>query len=64
MEIGEKVKFLGCCEAQHNWGSHTGDLSKLKIGKKYKVIKIEVHGWHTKVFIDGIEGSFNSVCFE
>jgi len=25
---------------------------------------VEVHSWHTKVFLKGFKGSFNSVCFK
>ena len=64
MKMGKKVTFTGCSEEQRKWGSYTGDISKLKVGNKYKVKDVEIHTWHTKVFLEGIEGSFNSVCFE
>ena len=59
-----KVKFIGCSEAQHEWGNHTGDYTKLKIGKTYTVREKEIHSWHTKIYLEEIAGSFNSVCFE
>ena len=34
------------------------------IGKKYKVVDIKVHSQHTKIKLKGIEGWFNSVCFQ
>ena len=34
------------------------------IGKKYKVVNIKVHSQHTKLRLEGIEGWFNSVCFQ
>jgi len=47
-----------------NLGSHTGDVSELVVGEKYIVEKEEIHSWHTKVFLKGIDGSFNSTCFD
>ena len=64
MKEGKKVKFIGCSEDQHRWGSHTGDYKNLIIGKKYTVERIEVHSYHTKVWLMGIDGCFNSVCFK
>lgn len=64
MKIGDKVTFTGCSEEQRKWGSYTGDVSKLEVGKNYKVANVEVHSWHTKVFLEGIEGCFNSICFK
>ena len=55
--------FIGCSKEQHNWGGHTGDHESLEIGKEYKVEKREVHSFHTKIFLKGFDGSFNSVCF-
>jgi hypothetical protein len=56
--------FKGSSEEQERWGSYTGNHKKLVVGKEYTIIKEEVHTWHTKVFLEGIEGSFNSACFE
>jgi hypothetical protein len=58
------VKFTGCHESQHNWGNHTGNVDELTIGQSYEIDRIDVHSWHTKVYLVGIKGSFNSVCFE
>ena len=58
-----KVKFIGCSDDQHNWGGHTGNYKELIVGNVYTIDKIEVHSWHTKYWLSGIEGSFNSVCF-
>ena len=59
-----KVKFTGCSEAQAKWGSCTGNHNSLSIGTTYELDHTEPHSWHTKVFLVGVEGSFNSVCFE
>lgn len=61
---GTIVTFTGCSEEQHRFGSHTGDFKQLEIGKKYVIEKTEVHTMHTKVYLQNIEGCFNSVCFE
>jgi hypothetical protein len=62
--MDKDVVFTGCSEAQHSWGSHTGDFEGLVVGSVYNVEKVEVHSWHTKLYLKGIKGSFNSVCFE
>lgn len=62
--IGKRYKFKGCSEIQKSWGNYTGDITELVVGREYKVINIEVHSWHTKIYLEGLEGSFNSVCFE
>lgn len=59
-----KVIYKGSSKEQRNWGSYTGNYEKLVIGRKYTIIKEEVHTFHTKVFLAEVEGSFNSVCFE
>lgn len=58
------VIFIGCSEDQRRLGNHTGDASKLVVGNNYQIEKEEVHSQHTKVYLVGFEGSFNSVCFE
>jgi len=62
--MDDKVIFLGCSASQKRFGSHTGDITKLVIGETYTVTKKEVHSYHTKLYIEGFSGSFNSVCFE
>jgi len=63
-EEGTKVKFIGASESQRNWGSYTGNWDDLKKGKKYIIDHTEVHSSHTKVYLKGINGNFNSVCFK
>lgn len=58
------VVFTGCTKEQCRFGGHTGDPNKLVIGKTYNVVAQEVHSWTTKYYLEGYEGSFNSVCFE
>ena len=60
----KKVKYIGCSKEQINWGGNDDPRTMLKVGEIYEVAKEEVHSWHTKIFLVGIEGKFNSVCFE
>lgn len=59
-----KVKFIGCSEDQIRWGSNDDPNNILKIGEIYELDKKEVHSWHTKYYLKGVKGKFNSVCFE
>lgn len=61
--IGENVKFIGCSKEQISWGNNDTP-HMLIIGKVYKIEKVEVHSQHTKVSLEGVEGRFNSVCFD
>lgn len=63
--VGQNVVFTGCSEDQSKWGYGYIDASVLTVGAVYWVSKIEVHSWHTKVWLgEGDLGPFNSVCFE
>lgn len=64
ISVGSRVKFIGCSLEQQRWGSNTPVKGKLVNGRKYIISDIEKHTWHTKVSLDGIDGKFNSVCFE
>lgn len=66
----KKYRFNGVhndpesAQAQVNWGGHADPRGLLEVGKAYEVYRIEVHTWHTKVFLVGFPGkSFNSVWF-
>ncbi len=63
MEIGSTVVFTGCSEEQRKWGSHA-DHSVLTVGAEYTVENLSVHSYHTKVWVYGKSGHFNSVCFD
>jgi hypothetical protein len=45
------------------WGGNDDPGRFLTIGKSYRVLDVEIHSSHTKVFLEGIEGKFNSVSF-
>lgn len=64
MNVGDTVIFTGCSEDQHRWGNQTGNLEELILGSGYVVEQIKIHSHHTKVYLVGISGSFNSVCFD
>ena len=58
------VKYNGeASDEQVNWGSNTDPRGLLNTENVYKVINVEVHSWHTKYYLEGIEGKFNSVHF-
>jgi L-ascorbate metabolism protein UlaG (beta-lactamase superfamily) len=59
-----KVVFTGCSDHQRRWGNNAGDTDKLEVGKVYEVQEVEVRSWHTKYYLEGFKGSFNSVCFD
>lgn len=59
-----KVKYIGASDVQVQWGNCDDPRDVLIKGEVYEVEKEEVHTWHTKLYLAGIEGRFNSVCFE
>lgn len=63
-KVGDKVKYTGCSIEQVRWGDNTNPEGILVEGDVYYLEKIEIHSWHTKFYLRGIKGKFNSVCFE
>jgi hypothetical protein len=63
IQIGDTVEFIGCTVEQQKWGGNDIPHALVVCGK-YKVKNVEVHNWHTKIELEGIEGKFNSVCFK
>lgn len=63
-EVGNEIKFIGCSKEQINWGNNDDPTDILLVGETYKVSKVEVHSQHTKIYLEGIVGRFNSVCFD
>ena len=61
---GDKVIFIGSCKEQVKWGNNSDPTGILTEGNTYIVEKEEVHSWHTKLYLEGIVGKFNSVSFE
>lgn len=59
------VMYTGATDEQVRWGSNSDPRGMLEEGKKYKLVDIEVHSWHTKYTLEGFPGmQFNSVSFE
>lgn len=53
-------------DEQVKWGNCADPRGLLVIGETYEVERVEVHSWHTKVFLVGVDSGrgFNSVSFE
>ena len=61
--LSGKVKCIS--DYENNWGSCEPIKGNLEVGKVYTVDRIEVHSWHTKVWLKEVPGKvFNSVHFE
>ena len=61
---GDFVKFIGCTKEQVAWGSNTDPQDLLVYGGVYYVQELIVKSSHSKLVLRGVEGKFNSVCFE
>lgn len=61
---GDYVKFIGCTREQINWGNNTDPEDLLVYGGVYFVQEMIIKSSHTKLILRGVEGKFNSVCFE
>jgi hypothetical protein len=61
---GDNVRYTGSIEEQVRWGSNDNPTGILIEGDVYYVERVEMHSWHTKLYLRGIRGKFNSVCFE
>lgn len=59
-----KVKYLGCTDDQAKWGSGQDPRKSLVEGQVYELEFEDEHSWHTLYYLEGIDGGFNSVCFE
>ena len=63
MKKGDTVIFTGATEEQIKWGGNDDPNQFLKVGDKAIIEAKEVHSWHTKLYLVGIPGMFNSVSF-
>jgi hypothetical protein len=63
-KVGDKVKYLGSIEEQVRWGNNDNPTGVLFEGDIYCVERVEIHSWHTKLYLRGFYGKYNSVCFE
>jgi len=65
LDAGDKIKFLGeVSDEQVEWGSHKDPRGLLEKDGIYTIKKVEIHSWHTDIFIEEMDGSFNSVWFD
>lgn len=61
---GARVRCISVDEVQSRWGNCDNAHEHLTVGNEYTVEKVDVHSWHTKVFLKEIPGkAFNSVQF-
>jgi hypothetical protein len=61
---GDRVIYIGCIDEQVSWGASNDDPRKLLIeGNIYQIEKVEVHSYHTKLYLRDVCGKFNSVSF-
>jgi hypothetical protein len=60
-----KVVYTGADDDQVRWGSCADPRGLLVEGETYEVEREDVHSWHTKLFLKGVDSGrgFNSVCF-
>jgi len=58
-----KVIYTGCDDDQVRWGGNSDPRGILVEGNTYEVEDYEIHSWHTKLKLVGVDGKFNSVCF-
>lgn len=63
-EGGERVRYVGASDTQVNWGGCDDPRLLMEDGDEFILEDVEVHSYHTKVRLEGVEGQFNSVCFE
>ncbi len=60
---GDAVVYTGASDTQVNWGGNDDPRPILEEDQEYLIDYVEVHSWHTKVKLIGIQGLFNSVSF-
>lgn len=61
---GDKVVFVSAADSQISWGGCDDPRPILNNGETYEVESTDVHSWHTKVKLVGIDGLFNSSHFD
>ena len=62
---GDRVLYLGSSDEQVRWGAGNDDPRTVLIeGDIYQIEKVEVHSYHTKISLRGVQGKFNSVSFK
>lgn len=59
-----KAVYKGCSDEQVAFSGYDDPRLSLREGREYEVEDVYIHSWHTEIKLVGIEGRFNSVCFE
>ena len=62
--MNKTVVFKESSQSQVMWGGNSDPTDVLIVGQTYEVEDEEVHSWHTKLKLVGVDGWFNSVSFE
>lgn len=64
--FNSRVRKLKCVSNEdHGWCSGDENAHLLTVGDTYTMVDIEVHSWHTLVWLEEFPGvEFNSSCFE
>lgn len=63
--VGDIVYYRGdATEEQINWGTNSDPRNLLIKGQPYRIKRVRVHSWHTKLTLHQIPGKFNSVHFD
>ena len=63
LKIGERVVCVTASKEHHLFANSSGDLNAIEVGGEYTVSDLDVHKWHTKIYFEELEGSFNSTMF-
>lgn len=63
LKSGDKVKYVGCDGEQIRWGGHADPRGILEESATYTIQRISVCSQHTKIYLAGFSGHFNSACF-
>ena len=63
-KVGDTVRFIGCSTEQIRWGNNDDPSRVCLLGNTYLVERVDVFSQHTKIELIGVNGRFNSVCFE
>ncbi|MGE0637358.1 MAG: hypothetical protein AB7G44_06245 [Bacteroidia bacterium] len=58
------MRFIDATDEQVKWGNNDDPRLVLEKGRIYEIEDAEIHSYHTKLSFVGINGKFNSVCFE
>lgn len=62
IRVGDTVRFIGGTKEQRKWGGCDPAYNLIE-GLQYTVTKVEMRSQHTRIYLEGIEGPFNSVLF-